>query len=419
MYKELMNIRSYKQVAKEDDCEKIIPFEDYINILDKLSKETHKWSFPRIIEICKSFSQKRRIVYSYPKEEMFVLRAVNSYLCRKYRSALAVSYFPSRQRTPSQCLAYIMCKMNKYQSCYNQIYSLYGLNMDVSDYFNSMDTGILFERLPEELKKDKDFLRLYKDTIQNPWCLKEDKLVYVEKKGAMAGLPFTAFFAAIYLSGMDRRFEKEGVPYVRYSDDILFFVENEAKLKYWSFYASSHIIDSGLNINLDKTVKIKPYEPWTFIGFEINQGRIVISEHQYQKIKRRIGKWAKKYRKRVDLGAGKNNYRISPEKAVTLFIKNINRAFFKPIKDKYCWAQWAFPTINDSSCLRKIDKFIQEKLRFVFTGRYSKKNYRLLPYERLKGMGYHSLEKLYNLYRFRPEDYNEFILLTQSTSPSS
>jgi len=42
------------------------------------------------------------------------------------------------------------------------------MHLDVSDYFNSMNPHLLFERLPEALKNDGDFVWLYENTLLNP-----------------------------------------------------------------------------------------------------------------------------------------------------------------------------------------------------------------------------------------------------------
>lgn len=409
MYKELMSKRLYDKIIDGLEPEKAITFDAYTHLLGKLSRGEHPWPNPRRIEICKTFSQKRRIVYSYPIEEMFVLRAVNHYLCKKYRSAIALSYFPSRQRTPAQCLSYILKRRDIFIESIPEDNNLYGMHMDISDYFNSMDTNILFDRLPSQLKNDSDFLKLYENTILNSLCIQAGKLINVDRKGAMAGLPFTAFFAAVYLAQMDRCFEKAGIPYVRYSDDILFFSQDKRSLEYWSEAVEKYIEDSRLKMNQEKTEFIAPDSTWTFIGFEIDKGERDISSHQLEKLKRRFSKWARRYRKNIETGYGKDVRKMTPEKAVHTLIKNINRALFKPVRDKYCWAKWAFPTVTVTRRFKQLDAFIQEKLRFVYTGHYSRRNFRILPYEKLKSMGYYSLEQLYLLYRYRQDDFNAFL----------
>ena len=409
MFQELSRKKTYLNILDGLDPEKVIPFETYLNLLSLMAEQSYRWPVARRIEICKNFSRKKRIVYAYPREEMFILRAVNHYLFEKYHEDLSVSYFPSRRRTPSQCLSFILESREAYLRARPQLPGIHGMHLDISDYFNSMDPHILFERLPKELRADQDFVWLYRNTLLNPWCTQQGKLVRIENKGAMAGLPFTAFFAARYLHELDRSFEVAGIPYARYSDDIIFFVESQELLAEGLQRIKTKVQESELVLNEDKTEHITVQQPWTFIGFEVEQSRIDISKHQHDKLKRRISKWARRYRKRVEVRYGLDKRCMTPERAVASLIRNINRALFKPVRDKYCWAQWAFPTINTLGRIQSLDRLIQEKLRYVYTGGYSKKNFRILPYQQLKEMGYYSLEKLYLLFRYSPEKFHEFI----------
>jgi len=409
MLNRLKDVRIYQRVAESLDPEELISYEEYLSLVDAILRCEHHWPPARRIEIRKTFSQKRRIVYNYPTSEMFVLRVLNYYLFRRFKRLISPAYFPSQGRSPSQCLDYLLERLERYSRVNECPTSdLYGLHMDISDYFNSIDPDRLFERLPEELQADEAFRELYKQTIQSNICLLYDGTV-AKRRGGMAGFPIAAFFAAIYLSEMDEHIVKLGIPYARYSDDILFFNSDENSLTALNAYLEQFLKDSGLVVNQPKTVKINPGEPWTFIGFEVHNSTVDIAPHAEEKIKRRIGRWARRLRKRVEQGYGRPLRRSSPEKAAAALIRRINRALFKPIKDKYCWARWAFPTINTTKRLEALDVYIQEKIRYVYTGRYSRANYRILPYERLAAMGYKSLMKLYHLYQYRPDDYQAFL----------
>lgn len=417
MLNRLKDARIYQRVADSLDPEALISYEEYLSLVDAILRREYRWPPARRIEIRKTFSQKRRIVYNYPKAEMFVLRALNYYLFRKFRRLISPAYFPSQGRSPSQCLKFLMDKLERYSNVTGiPTDCLYGLHVDISDYFNSIDPDRLFDRLPEELQADEVFRELYKQTIQSDTCLLYDGTA-AERKGGMAGFPIAAFFAAIYLSAMDEHFAKLGIPYVRYSDDILFFTTDENSLTVLNDYLEQFLKESGLAVNQPKTVKITPGEPWTFIGFEVHNGTVDIAPLAEEKIKRRIGRWARRLRKRVEQGYGKQMRKSSPEKTAAALIRRINRALFKPIKDKYCWARWAFPTINTTRRLEALDIYIQEKIRYVYTGRYTRANFRILPYGRLAAMGYKSLMKLYHLYQYRPDDYQAFLDEFASDSP--
>lgn len=410
MYQALKNKGIYQAVLRNLDPGQVISYEDYCALLEDMMKGTHVWPLPHRIEICKSFSQKRRIVFNYPKAEMFVLRAVNRYLFKNCDQYLSPSYYPFPGYSPSQCLDMTLNKFAKYKKARGlHPEDFYGIHFDVSDYFNSMNPSLLLERMPVEVKNDRDFIRMFSQTLGNPYCIDRHRIVKVENKGAMAGLPVSAFFAAAYLSEMDRFFDQEEIPYARYSDDVLLFAENPDDLSEYSRYIEEFMASSGLLINRTKTEAINPGEPWTFIGFEVDHGTIDLALHSEEKIKRRVGRWAKRLRKRVEVGYYNKMRKTTPEKAAQSLIKGINRALFKPIRDKYSWARWTFSTINSTERLEALDLFIQEKIRYVYTGRYTRANYRILPYEKMAQMGYYPLLKLYSLYRYRPDKYQKFM----------
>lgn len=410
MYQALKNKGIYQAVLRNLDPQQIIPYEVYCGLLDDMMCGVHVWPLPHRIEICKSFSQKRRIVFNYPKAEMFVLRAVNHYLFKNCEKCLSPSYYPFPGHNPAQCLGTILNKFTIYKKTRGlSPEDFYGMHFDVSDYFNSMNPALLLERLPDEIKNDRDFIRMFQQTLGNPYCIDKHKIIRIENKGAMAGLPISAFFAAVYLSEMDRYFDKEGIPYARYSDDVLLFAENPDDLSVYSRYIEEFMASSGLLINRTKTEAINPGEPWTFIGFEVDHGIIDLALHAEEKIKRRVGRWARRLRKRVEVGYYNKMRKTTPEKAAQSLIKGINRALFKPIRDKYSWARWTFSTINSTERLEALDLFIQEKIRYVFTGRYTQANYRILPYEKMAQIGYNPLLKLYSLYRYKPDKYQEFM----------
>lgn len=409
MLEKLKDARLYQNVIRDLEPKEIVPYEDFEAFMNTVLNQSHPWPMARRVEIRKNFSSKRRIVYNYPKPEMFFFRTLNHYLVRAFRNSLSPSYFPSQGRNPSQCLSILMDKLNSYSRLLHiGVHEMYGLHMDISDYFNSMDPEILFSRFPEKIQEDDAFRQVYNSTIRNPYCVGRDGKVTGKTRG-MAGLPVTAFFSAIFLSGMDKFFEDRGIPYARYSDDILFFSADESGLQQCESFVIGYIEQSGLSVNLFKTERIYPGEPWTFIGFEVDGDTIDIAPHAEEKIKKRVARWARRMRKRVEQGYGQPLRKTTPEKAAASLVRTINRALFRPIKDKYCWARWAFPAITTTKRLEALDAFIQEKIRYVYTGRYSRTNYRVLPYTRLVEMGYHSLIKLYKLYQYRPEVYQHFV----------
>ena len=59
--------------------------------------------------------------------------------------------------------------------------------------------------------------------------------------------------------------------------------------------------------------------------------------------------------------------------------------------EELSWSRWFFPVIDRTEGLHQIDGHIQEWARYIPKGRHCKKDYDLVPYERMKRCGYRSL----------------------------
>ena len=78
--------------------------------------------------------------------------------------------------------------------------------------------------------------------------------------------------------------------------------------------------------------------------------------------------------------------------------RKFNRKFFgKAENDELSWKYWFFPTINTSNSLKIIDKYMQDELRYLVTGKHNKRNYKIVPYSLLKECNYKSL--VYEYYK--------------------
>ena len=59
-------------------------------------------------------------------------------------------------------------------------------------------------------------------------------------------------------------------------------------------------------------------------------------------------------------------------------------------QEDFTWCRWFFPNIMVDTSLMEIDKYMQEYIRYIITGRHYKGNYRI-TYEQMKEWGYRSL----------------------------
>jgi hypothetical protein len=84
-----------------------------------------------------------------------------------------------------------------------------------------------------------------------------------------------------------------------------------------------------------------------------------------------------------------------PIVAIKAMNRKYNKKFFGNDNSELSWKYWYFPTITTSKSLNIIDKYYQQEIRYIVTGRHSKKNYKIVPYNLLKECNYISLVNEY------------------------
>ena len=204
-------------------------------------------------------------------------------------------------------------------------------------------------------------------------------------KGMMAGSPLSPFLANLYLDDLDKYFEDQCFFYARYSDDIIFFTDTDENRKRLMDEALRIIEEHKLTLNPDKLSYIDPGHSFEFLGFSFNGETVDVSATSFDKIKKKLR------RKSRAVLRWKLKKDADPEKAAKVFIRYFNRKFFEnPVKSELTWCRWYFPIITTDTSLKEIDHYMQECIRFIYTGKHSKRNFNL-RYEDIKKMGYRSL----------------------------
>ena len=79
-------------------------------------------------------------------------------------------------------------------------------------------------------------------------------------------------------------------------------------------------------------------------------------------------------------------------------IKKNDKKFYGNKREELSWKYWFFPVINTTLGLEIIDHYYQDCLRYLITGKHNKRNYKLVPYDKLKSYGYKSL--VHEYYKF-------------------
>ncbi len=337
--------------------------------------------------IGKSGSTKKRAVYSFGREENYILKLI-AFMLRDYDGLFAPNLYSFRKDVG------VRTAMNKLLGTKN-LSSYYAYKADISDYFGSVDIGLLLPELKEALSDDPRLFEFIRGLLECPFVLWKDELVR-ESKGIMAGVPISGFLADLYLCELDFYFHERGIPYMRYSDDIILFADSMEELNGHIGYIADALARRGLRINTAKESVTRPREQWSFLGFSYKEGVVDICPVSLRKLK------AKMRRKTRALSRWAARKGVCGTVAARAFVKRFNSKLYdNPVYSELTWSRWFFPVINTDRSLRLIDAYMQECIRYLATGKRTKARFDF-RYEDIKALGYRSLVNEY--YKWKDMD---------------
>lgn len=207
---------------EEQEIQEFIDRQGYLPLCEACRKGVFPSTLPLKRTINKEGSSKKRVVYTFPGDEgiflKFIAHGLNRYEdifsdnCYAFRCQVGVKEAIRRLRGERMAL------------------EGWCLKTDISNYFNSIDVSLLLPMLAFLRKENPEVHGLLTRLLSEERAL-EDGRVVREPHGVMAGTPIAPFLANLYLAGVDRFFDKEGVLYLRYSDDILLFAGSQGELE--------------------------------------------------------------------------------------------------------------------------------------------------------------------------------------------
>ena len=337
---------------------------------------------PRKAEISKMSSQKVRTVYIYPEPENTVLKLLTYLLLRKYDHLFSEGLYSFRPGRSAKDAMRMLIRTPGIQG-------MHAYKVDISNYFNSIPVESFVPKLQKAVGDDPALCSFLSRLLEEP-CVLADGQAVTEQKGIMAGTPLSAFYANLYLRELDAHFAEAGVPYARYSDDIIVFAPTETEVRGHATFIRAYLQENGLAVNPDKEAFFTPEEGWVFLGFSYRQGTVDIAPATFAKLKgkmRRKSRALTRWHKRND---------IEPERAAKAFIRIFNRKLLEaPSTDnELSWKGWFFPVINTTATLHEIDRYAQDCIRYLVSGTRTKARFRV-SYEDMKRLGYRNLVHAY------------------------
>ena len=326
-------------------------------------------------------TEKKRVVYTYSPAENTVLKLLTFLLQRRYDRLFAPNLYSFRRNKGVRDAVGTL-------TAHPGIRTMWSYKTDIRNYFNSVPVERLLPVLREALSDAPDTCRFLTGLLTDPWVSDRGTLVR-EEKGIMAGCPVSTFLANLYLARLDRHFYDRGVLYARYSDDIILFASTRAELE----EHVSHLLDAldraGLSVNPEKEVRRAPGEGWTFLGICYRDGVVDVSAVSVAKLK------AKMRRKTRALARWQARKGVDGLCAARAFVKAFHKKLFEnPVDHELTWARWYFPLINTDESLRAIDRYSQQCIRTLATGRHTKAAYSF-RYADIRALGYIPLVSAY------------------------
>ncbi len=396
------------------DAQRYLPVCDLIQNISILQE----FPLPRKSIISKQSTQKKRTVYTYPDAENMVLKLLTFLLLRTYDNLFCDNLYSFR---PGKSAKDAIRSLRQIPNLYQK----YSYKVDVSNYFNSIPVERLLPELETVLKDDPRLFTFLKTLLTEPYVIDggkpchnvshgrkkapvtdalmeeadrdeidmEEALIIKEQKGIMAGTPLASFYANLYLRDMDQFFFDQGIPYARYSDDVIVFGDTMEEVQKHAETIRSFLAAKGLSINPKKEEYRTPEEGFVFLGFSLRERVIDVSPVSVKKIKQKMR------RKTRALQRWQHRNDLSGEKAAKAFIRVFHRKLLESsAENDLSWSFWYFPTINTDESLRIIDLYAQECLRTLLTGRHTKARFDA-RYADLKSLGYQTLVHAYHDFR--------------------
>lgn len=359
------------------DMESFIMNEEYIDVVSKI-QNGEGFNPPLRKLIAKQNCQKKRVVYTFSREENYVLKLMTYLLIRRYDCIFAKNLYSFRSNHGvKEAIDYLRYLPNLSEK--------YVYKVDVENYFNSVDNKRLLPILKEVMNDNKQTYAFIENLLKDSLvCLPSGETIN-ESKGIMAGVPISSFLANVFLNQLDWCFYNKGQQYLRYSDDIIVFSDSLEQCQSTRDYMHQELSKMSLSINKDKEYVTLPHEQWDFLGIAYKDGIFDISPMSITKLKKKM------WRKSRALLRWKNRKQIDNIYAAKAFVKTFNRKLYdNQVNSELTWSRWFFPMINTSTSLLILDHYMQDCVRYIATESRTNKRFRF-NYDMIKELGYRPL----------------------------
>ena len=157
----------------------------------------------------------------------------------------------------------------------------YAVSIDLSKYFDTLNHELLLNILRRNVK-DERVIQWIKRYLKSG--VLEDGVVVDTEEGSPQGGNLSPLLANVYLNEFDEEFQKRGVPFVRYADDIVLLAKSERAAKRLLETSTNYLEGKlKLTVNKDKSrvVSVFAIRNFKFLGFALgrNEKGIYVRVH--------------------------------------------------------------------------------------------------------------------------------------------
>jgi len=147
----------------------------------------------------------------------------------------------------------------------------YAVSIDLSKYFDTLNHELLLNILRRNVK-DERVIQWIKRYLKSG--VLEDGVVVDTEEGSPQGGNLSPLLANVYLNEFDEEFQKRGVPFVRYADDIVLLAKSERAAKRLLKTSTNYLEGKlKLTVNKDKSrvVSVFAIRNFKFLGFALGR----------------------------------------------------------------------------------------------------------------------------------------------------
>nr|WP_288256875.1 reverse transcriptase/maturase family protein [uncultured Pseudomonas sp.] len=224
------------------------------------------------------------------------------------------------------------------------------IKLDVENFYPSIDHTELTKSLRRKTRSAR-IIGLIQKAISTPTVSEPSETGKDNTKGIPQGLSISNVLAAIYLSGIDKKYNsKENLSYFRYVDDVFILCQYD-EIQEISNSISKDFKKLGLTVhppqlNGSKSVYGRITEPFDYLGYHFHNSRVSAREGSIRKLKESL----------VSIFSA---YKYSKNKSINFLQWRLNlRITGCVFKNKGKGWLFFFAEINDETLLHNLDRYV-------------------------------------------------------------